>query len=140
MPIRLAEKYLLVVANPRRASKKCSFASFPLPQPILSPSSRAFNTCRPNQDEHIAEQSEPERWRETPPRMTAPFRSRPLIFGNYFRINKDPERLNQFYVDMLGENGDRMLTDEVKWLAVTHKSFDHGRRGYNERLGFLGSI
>ena len=31
-----------------------------------------------------------------------------------------------------------MLTDEVKWLAVTHKSFDHGRRGYNDRLAFFG--
>lgn len=31
-----------------------------------------------------------------------------------------------------------MLTDEVKWLAVTHKSFDHGRRGFNDRLAFLG--
>lgn len=31
-----------------------------------------------------------------------------------------------------------MLTDEVKWLAITHKSFDHGKRGYNDRLAFLG--
>ena len=33
-----------------------------------------------------------------------------------------------------------MLTEEVKWLAVTHKSFDHGKRGYNDRLAFLGMI
>ena len=33
-----------------------------------------------------------------------------------------------------------MLTEEVKWLAVTHKSFDHGKRGYNDRLAFLGKI
>ena len=25
-----------------------------------------------------------------------------------------------------------------QWLAVTHKSFDHGRRGFNDRLAFLG--
>lgn len=31
-----------------------------------------------------------------------------------------------------------MLSDEVKWLAVTHKSFDQGRRGFNDRLAFLG--
>lgn len=31
-----------------------------------------------------------------------------------------------------------MLSDETKWLAVTHKSFDHGRRGFNDRLAFLG--
>lgn len=31
-----------------------------------------------------------------------------------------------------------MLSDEVKWLAVTHKSFDHGRRGFNDRLAYIG--
>ncbi|KAJ8125564.1 hypothetical protein O1611_g8075 [Lasiodiplodia mahajangana] len=31
-----------------------------------------------------------------------------------------------------------MLPDELKWLAVTHKSFDQGRRGFNDRLAFLG--
>ena len=31
-----------------------------------------------------------------------------------------------------------MLEEEIKWLAVTHKSFDHGRRGFNDRLAFLG--
>lgn len=30
-----------------------------------------------------------------------------------------------------------MLT-KVQWLAVTHKSFDHARRGFNDRLAFLG--
>lgn len=39
---------------------------------------------------------------------------------------------------MLGPNGDKVLSDEVKWLAVTHKSFDHGRRGFNDRLAYLG--
>ncbi len=26
----------------------------------------------------------------------------------------------------------------TQWLALTHKSFDHGRRGFNDRLAFLG--
>lgn len=39
---------------------------------------------------------------------------------------------------MLGEDGDKMLSEEVKWLAVTHKSFDQGRRGFNDRLAFIG--
>lgn len=26
------------------------------------------------------------------------------------------------------------------WLCVTHKGFDHGRRGYNDRLAFFGLI
>lgn len=30
-----------------------------------------------------------------------------------------------------------MLT-RLQWLAVTHKSFDHARRGFNDRLAFLG--
>ena len=33
-----------------------------------------------------------------------------------------------------------MLSEETKWLAVTHKSFDHGRRGFNDRLAFLGKL
>ncbi|KAH0542290.1 hypothetical protein FGG08_003317 [Glutinoglossum americanum] len=38
----------------------------------------------------------------------------------------------------LGPGGDKWLSIEVKWLAVTHKSFDHGRRGFNDRMAFLG--
>lgn len=53
-------------------------------------------------------------------------------------MNEDPELLDTIYVHVLGNEGDRMLTEEVKWLAVTHKSFDHGRMGYNDRLSFLG--
>lgn len=52
--------------------------------------------------------------------------------------NNDPAKLDQFYVRFLGPGGDRLLTDEVKWLAITHKSFDQGRRGFNDRLAFLG--
>jgi large subunit ribosomal protein L15 len=40
---------------------------------------------------------------------------------------------------MLGNGGDQVLSDELKWLAVTHKSFDQGRRGFNDRLAFLGT-
>jgi len=39
---------------------------------------------------------------------------------------------------MLGEGGEKVLSEEVKWLAVTHKSFDQGRRGFNDRLAFVG--
>ena len=70
--------------------------------------------------------------------MTAPVRIRPAPMNNDFTVNEDPNKLNAVYVRILGEGGDTMLTDEVKWLAVTHKSFDHGRRGYNDRLAFFG--
>ncbi len=42
------------------------------------------------------------------------------------------------YTLFLGRNGPSWLSDETKWLCVTHKSFDHGRRGFNDRLAFLG--
>ena len=72
--------------------------------------------------------------------MTAPVRARPpTIRNNDFAVNEDPRLLDTTYVHVLGIEGDKMLTEEVKWLAVTHKSFDHGRRGYNDRLSFLGT-
>ncbi|KNG47778.1 rnase iii domain protein [Stemphylium lycopersici] len=70
--------------------------------------------------------------------MTAPFRLRPLAKGGVYKVNEDPRRLDDAYVRMLGPGGDKVLGDEVKWLAVTHKSFDHGKRGFNDRLAYLG--
>lgn len=70
--------------------------------------------------------------------MTAPFRIRPLPKGGVFKVNDDPKRLDDAYIRMLGPGGDKLLGEEVKWLAVTHKSFDHGRRGFNDRLAYLG--
>ena len=31
-----------------------------------------------------------------------------------------------------------MDTNDWQWLAITHKSFDHARQGFNDRLAFLG--
>lgn len=53
-------------------------------------------------------------------------------------MNEDPAVLDQFFIRFLGNGGEKLLSDEVKWLAVTHKSFDQGRRGFNDRLAFLG--
>lgn len=72
--------------------------------------------------------------------MYAPVR----IVKNYaapsdiYQVNASSSVLNEAYVSVLGNGGDEVLTEEVKWLAVTHKSFDHGRRGYNDRLALLG--
>ena len=57
---------------------------------------------------------------------------------NRFEVNSDPRKLDMVYVRMLGNGGDRLLPEEVKWLAITHKSFDHGRRGFNDRLAYFG--
>lgn len=79
------------------------------------------------------------RWAHTPPAMVAPVRTRPRK-PNWkpFPVNDDPAKLDAMYTRFLGRTGPKMLSDETKWLAVTHKSFDHGRRGFNDRLSYLG--
>jgi len=42
------------------------------------------------------------------------------------------------YARLLGRGGDLLLPQDVKVLAITHKSFDHGWQGSNDRLAFLG--
>ncbi|KAK0663384.1 hypothetical protein DIS24_g1343 [Lasiodiplodia hormozganensis] len=78
------------------------------------------------------------RWKQTPRAMTAPVRLRPIKPGNEWKVNEDPRKLDDAYTRMLGGHGDTFLSEEIKWLAVTHKSFDHGRRGFNDRLAYLG--
>ncbi|KAJ5688928.1 hypothetical protein N7462_003320 [Penicillium macrosclerotiorum] len=88
-------------------------------------------------DTPTAEADQP-RWSYTPPRAKAPFSLRLHAQRPAFHVNSDPALLDQFYIRMLGNDGDKVLSDELKWLAVTHKSFDQGRRGFNDRLAFLG--
>lgn len=70
--------------------------------------------------------------------MTAPVTLKKHDPNNRWTVNESQEKLDNFYNRLLGDDGAKYLTDEVKWLAVTHKSFDQGRRGYNDRLAFLG--
>lgn len=67
-----------------------------------------------------------------------PFRVRPTDKRSEWEVNSDPKRLNEFYARFLGVGGEEMLSEEAKWLAVTHKSFDQGRRGFNDRLSWYG--
>ncbi|EPS39958.1 hypothetical protein H072_6279 [Dactylellina haptotyla CBS 200.50] len=55
-----------------------------------------------------------------------------------FAVNESLEVLDEMYRKLLGEGGDKALTDEVKWQCVTHKSFDHGLQPYNTKLTFYG--
>ena len=106
-----------------------------------SPSSvrpHAYTTSSQHHYEIDVERDRP-RWQQTPSRMVAPVRLKAFKPRNEYPVNEDPQRLDQAYVHVLGQGGDKMLTDEVKWLAITHKSFDQGRRGYNDRLAFLGA-
>lgn len=76
------------------------------------------------------------RWKQTPPRMAAPFKHRPNRVD--WPVNNDPVKLDNAYSRLLGHGGETLLSEDVKWLAVTHKSFDHGRRGFFDRLAYLG--
>lgn len=80
------------------------------------------------------------RWAQTPPRMKAPFS--PHITKDPSRskwtVNSDPKRLDEAMDNFLGRDGHRLLPEELKWLSITHKSFDQGRRGFNDRLAYLG--
>ena len=84
------------------------------------------------------EKAERPRWQYTPPAMVAPISLRSYKPHNEYKVNEDPRKLNHVYDNVLGKGKHLLLTEEVRWLAVTHKSFDQGRRGYNDRLAFLG--
>ncbi|KAI9744200.1 MAG: hypothetical protein M1818_002352 [Claussenomyces sp. TS43310] len=78
------------------------------------------------------------RWTYTPEQMKAPFHPRLKDPSKAYEVNEDPAKLDAMYVKLLGRGGDQVLTEEIKWLAVTHKSFDQGRRGFNDRLALFG--
>ena len=82
------------------------------------------------------------RWSHTPERMRGPGFSINVVKDpkrKIWSVNEDPKKLDAVYNRLLGQQGDRLLPDEIKWLAVTHKSFDQGRRGYNTKLAYFGS-
>ena len=100
---------------------------------------RYVSTAVPQLSEMEVDGNSPPRWSQTPPALKAPVRVRPPRIPQPLKVNKDPRKLDEFYVKFLGRDGDRMLSEETKWLAVTNKSFDAGRRGFNDRLAFLGT-
>ncbi|EWC47457.1 hypothetical protein DRE_00425 [Drechslerella stenobrocha 248] len=55
-----------------------------------------------------------------------------------FQVNDSVDVLNEMYIKLLGPGGDGVLTEQVKWQCVTHKSFDHGLQPYNTKLVFYG--
>ena len=80
------------------------------------------------------------RWAYTPPATKAPIQiDRAKDKNNkIWPVNANPEVLDRMYNRLLGDGGSQMLPEELKWLAVTHKSFDNGRRGFSDRLALLG--
>lgn len=70
--------------------------------------------------------------------MAMPVRLRRSPKAGVFELNNKTEVLDSVYRQVLGKDGAQMLPEDLKWLAVTHKSFDHARRGFNDRLAYLG--
>lgn len=85
-----------------------------------------------------AEEAQRPRWSYTPEKMKAPFHPREKDPSKAWVCNEDPALVDAMYAKLLGRGGEKVLSEEVKWLAVTHKSFDQGRRGFNDRLAFFG--
>ncbi|KAL6243555.1 hypothetical protein RBB50_009548 [Rhinocladiella similis] len=97
---------------------------------------RYVSTAGSQRSEMEVDSDRPPRWATTPAGMKAPVRTRPE--RQTLKVNTDQRKLDDVYVNILGRDGDKMLPEETKWLAVTSKSFDHGRRGFNDRLAFFG--
>lgn len=111
------------------------------PSRIKPPASaRNVSTAAPQRSEMEVDRELRPRWSYTPPAMLAPVRSRPPRREEPWKVNDDPLMLDSFYIRFCGPGGEKLLTEDTKWLAVTHKSFDHGRRGFNDRLSYIGGM
>lgn len=82
------------------------------------------------------------RWSRTPPAMKAPIQMdvAKKQSNKVWAVNSNPEILDAMFNRLLGPGGSKLLPEELKWLAVTHKSFDYGRRGFNDRLALMGAL
>lgn len=73
--------------------------------------------------------------------MTAPFPSKARNRNDDYPCNEDPELLDNVLEAVVGTSvrgTDFFLEEEIKWLAVTHKSYQHGTVGMNDRMALLG--
>ncbi|KAI1859169.1 uncharacterized protein JN550_012182 [Neoarthrinium moseri] len=125
----------------RSCTAQSSTAHAPICRPLITVSTSPFSTSTPRGHAAAAEQdAHVPRWARTPERMKATFspRSTKNPANSVWHVNADPAKLDDALNNLLGKGGERLLPDELKWLAVTHKSFDQGRRGFNDRLAFLG--
>lgn len=123
---------------PTRAIRSACIASKSAPRSLTTLIPRRSYSSTPETAEPTTSHGEQPRWSYTPPQAKAPFSLHMHSNRPAFHNNSDPAVLDKFYIRMLGNDGEKLLSDETKWLAVTHKSFDQGRRGFNDRLAFLG--
>ncbi|KAL8774926.1 MAG: hypothetical protein Q9194_003888 [Teloschistes cf. exilis] len=130
----------LFFALPVRRRPTCASNTFHrLTRPVSTPlRQKSSSAATPFMYDLASTASEEPRWKATPSRMATRGTPNRIFKGaDQMNINKSPEKLDRILTRVIGEGGDSMLSDEVKWLAVTHKSFDHGRRGFNDRLAYL---
>ncbi|KAL2019165.1 hypothetical protein VTK56DRAFT_10037 [Thermocarpiscus australiensis] len=128
----------------RVCSNSAQSAAHRLGQPVrqLSTSATRNNEAVDSPPQPAPPQERP-RWSYTPERMKGPGFSINIVKDprrTVWHNNDDPAKLDAMYNRLLGPNGEKMLPDEIKWLAITHKSFDQGRRGFNTRLAYFGRL
>ncbi len=81
------------------------------------------------------------RWKQTPPMMKAPLLVKYTQEGaGRVEGQRDPDKLDKYYERLMGTYLAKTIPEEMKWLAVTHKSFDNGRRGFNTKLAYFGEL
>lgn len=132
---RAGRDQALITSTRTRPSNPIS--SYSQSRQCLSQSRHLSSTAVRHQETDTDRTDRP-RWKQTPRGMTMPIRVRPRLKNNEFECNNDPRRLDEMYTKFFGEGGNEWLSDETKWLAITHKSFDQGKRGFNDRLSYLG--
>ncbi|KAJ2896175.1 Ribonuclease 3 [Zalerion maritima] len=138
-----------VLRTCRRPQPSSPLVTASLPTPAIAVSlqeaqqpRRALSSTprRPQEYGYDNQNQNQPRWAYTPPQMKGKFRLNPIRNPSRteWKVNEDPSKLDGMYLRFLGRDGDKLLPDEIKWLAVTHKSFDQGRRGFNDRLAYFG--
>lgn len=122
----------------RQISRRSPAAAGAASTAVATEQTRSLTTTPPRH--RVTEDDSRPRWSFTPEAMKGKFRINEIkdISRTEWTVNEDPDKLNSMYTRFLGPSGDTMLPDEIKWLAVTHKSFDQGRRGFNDRLAYFG--
>ncbi|KAK4153665.1 ribonuclease-III-like-domain-containing protein [Chaetomidium leptoderma] len=128
-----------------KALQRCSGSAQSVAQRLGQPVRQLSSSATRNSEafETATEQQDRPRWSYTPERMKGPGFSINVVRDpsrTIWHNNDDPVKLDAMYNRLLGTKGDRMLPDEIKWLAITHKSFDQGRRGFNTRLAYFGRL
>ena len=138
-PAPRASRLLLDVFRPTRPRPICQCLRIGNARRKGGHSRRQIFTAPAQRSEMEVDTQAPPRWSQTPPAMKAPVPARTRRTpGGRHEVNKDPRKLDDMYIRFLGDGGDQLLSEETKWLAITHKSFDHGKRGFNDRLAFIG--